>query len=180
MQGLNCNTLLCPPLLLFNATSLHLNPSLKLSKSFGFYPFQSLPKFPMLKLLSSTAASCRQTHAFAAVTALRNKPSSSSPFLDALSQITGLTSRRSRTVTYRRFFCSDSSGDGGEDGSLVEVELKHAKTDSEESDSKSSSAIVSTNPRPEDYLTVGWIKFLFSFVIVWLVGENETEIKKSK
>ncbi|XP_044483406.1 lon protease homolog 1, mitochondrial-like [Mangifera indica] len=108
----------------------------------------------MLKLLSSTAASCRQTHAFATVTALRNKPSSSSPFLDALSQITGLTSRRSRTVTYRRFFCSDSSGDGGEDGSLVEVELKHAKTDSEESDSKSSSAIVSTNPRPEDYLTV--------------------------
>lgn len=58
-------------------------------------------------------------------------------------------------MTNRWFFYSDSSGDSGEDGSRVEVELKDAKADSEESDPKSSSAIVSTNPRPEDYLTVG-------------------------
>ncbi|KAJ0013471.1 hypothetical protein Pint_19610 [Pistacia integerrima] len=156
MQGFNCNTLLSqtspPPL--FNATSPNLNRVLKISKSFQFHPSKSLPNSPMLKLLSSTAASCPQAHAFATVPAFRTKPSSSSPLFDALSQLTGLTSRRSRTVTYRRFFCSDSSGDSGEDGSLAEVELKDAKADSEESDPKSSSAIVSTSPRPEDYLTV--------------------------
>ena len=37
---------------------------------------------------------------------------------------------------------------------MVEVEIKGAESESNGSDSKASSAIVPTNPRPEDYLTV--------------------------
>lgn len=52
---------------------------------------------------------------------------------------------------YWRFFCSDSAGKGDEEGTVVESE---AKSESDGSDMKSSSAIVSTNPRLEDYLSV--------------------------
>lgn len=60
----------------------------------------------------------------------------------------------------RAFFCSDSSGDGSDQ--VVHIEVKAAESDAEEAEPKSSSAIVSTYPRPEDYLTVGFFeKFLF-------------------
>ncbi|ONK63201.1 uncharacterized protein A4U43_C07F12440 [Asparagus officinalis] len=54
----------------------------------------------------------------------------------------------------KAWFCSDSS-----DGSVKIVEIKAAEDaaegdGAEEADSKSNSAIVSTNPRPEDHLTV--------------------------
>ncbi|ERN02128.1 lon protease homolog, mitochondrial isoform X1 [Amborella trichopoda] len=55
---------------------------------------------------------------------------------------------------YRRrvFFCSES---GGNDGSCETVEAKAENAETvEEVDPKSSSAIVPTNPRPEDYLSV--------------------------
>lgn len=110
----------------------------------------------MLKLLSSTATTSCRAHALTAATLRTATDASSSPFFKALSQLTGLTTRsRNGSVGYRRFFCSDSSGDGPADGSVVEVDIKDAKSESEGTESKSSSAIVSTNPRPEDYLTVG-------------------------
>lgn len=74
----------------------------------------------------------------------------SSPFLRVLGSLTGLTRPNS---SRRAFFCSDAS-DGSDQ--VVEVEAKKAGTDGE-AESKSSSAIVPTNPRPEDYLTVGWL-----------------------
>lgn len=103
----------------------------------------------MLKLLSSTAATSCRTHALIAGTF--RTATEPAPFFKALSQLTGLTTRRGRTVGYRRFFCSDSTGKGDEEGTVIEAE---AKSESEGSDPKSSSAIVSTNPRPEDYLSV--------------------------
>jgi Lon-like ATP-dependent protease len=52
----------------------------------------------------------------------------------------------------RAFFCSDAS-DGSDQ--VVEVEAKATGAECE-AEAKASSAIVSTNPRPEDYLTVGY------------------------
>ena len=52
-------------------------------------------------------------------------------------------------MTCRAFFCSDAN-----DVSAREAEIE-AKVKEEDVEVKSSSAIVSTNPRPEDYLTVG-------------------------
>jgi Lon-like ATP-dependent protease len=51
---------------------------------------------------------------------------------------------------HRAFFCSEPTN--GE--AAAEAETKAVESDSEVSDSKSSSAIVPTNPRPEDCLTV--------------------------
>ncbi|KAL5996387.1 hypothetical protein ACLOJK_026465 [Asimina triloba] len=53
------------------------------------------------------------------------------------------------------FFCSDSRGGGG-NGDPVEAKPAPVEAEAtiEEVESKSSSAIVPTNPRPEDYLTV--------------------------
>lgn len=60
----------------------------------------------------------------------------------------------------RASFCSDSSGDGSDQ--VVHVEVKATDSDAEEVESKSS-AIVPTNPRPEDYLTVSFFR-KFSFL----------------
>ncbi|GMY21999.1 lon protease homolog 1, mitochondrial-like, partial [Fagus crenata] len=79
---------------------------------------------------------------------------SASPLLRAaLSSLRGLTRRSSRSsdlVGHRAFFCSDSDSSGDV---VVHVEAKAVESEAEEVDTKSSSAIVSTNPRPEDYLT---------------------------
>uniref|UniRef100_M4D0C6 Lon protease homolog, mitochondrial n=2 Tax=Brassica campestris TaxID=3711 RepID=M4D0C6_BRACM len=69
-----------------------------------------------------------------------------SPLFKALSQLTGLN-RRSSSLGHRVFFCSDSASD-------AEAAAEVAEAEAEVADSKSSSAIVSTNPRPEDCLTV--------------------------
>ncbi|GMY21993.1 lon protease homolog 1, mitochondrial-like [Fagus crenata] len=80
---------------------------------------------------------------------------SASPLLRAaLSSLRGLTRRSSRSsdlVGHRAFFCSDSDSSGDV---VVHVEAKAVDSEAEEVETKSSSAIVSTNPRPEDYLTV--------------------------
>ncbi|KAK4850746.1 hypothetical protein QYF36_009446 [Acer negundo] len=47
-----------------------------------------------------------------------------------------------------------SAGDGGNEGTLIEVDLAE-KAESDAAEMKSSSAIVSANPRPDDYLKVG-------------------------
>ena len=98
----------------------------------------------MLKLFSS-----RVHHL---TPAIRPGPRASvdSPLFKALSQLTGLN-RRSSSLGHRVFFCSDSASDA--EAAAAEV----AEAEAEVADSKSSSAIVSTNPRPEDCLTVSSI-----------------------
>ena len=59
---------------------------------------------------------------------------------------------------HRAFFCSDSDSSGDV---VVHVEAKAVDSEAEEVDTKSSSAIVSTNPRPEDYLTFSF--FIYGF-----------------
>lgn len=107
---------------------------------------------PMLKLLSSSA--CLRSRAQHALT---EAPSSicfrpaNSPLLRALNSLRGL-SWRSSGSGQRVFFCSDSSGDRADAATAAEGKIVEAESEVSE---KSSSAIVSTNPRPEDYLTVG-------------------------
>lgn len=102
----------------------------------------------MLKLISS---SCIHRLNPASVPVLRPVADSASPLLRVLSSLS--LSRSNRYLGGRIFFCSDSSE--GSDH-VVEAEVKAA----EESPSKAS-AIVSTYPRPEDYLTVGFGFYLF-------------------
>ncbi|KAG2244505.1 hypothetical protein Bca52824_093667 [Brassica carinata] len=101
----------------------------------------------MLKLFSSSAS--RVHHLTPAIRA--GPRSVESPLFKALSQLTGLNRRSNSLGHHRVFFCSDSASDAE---SAAEAEAKVAESDAEGSDSKSSSAIVSTNPRPEDCLTV--------------------------
>ena len=61
---------------------------------------------------------------------------------------------------HRAFFCSDSDSSGDGSDRVVHVDSKAVDSEGEEAESKSSSAIVPTNPRPEDYLTVS-VFFLF-------------------
>ncbi|KAH1105941.1 hypothetical protein J1N35_009709 [Gossypium stocksii] len=107
----------------------------------------------MLKLLSSTSS---RVHCLTTPTpSLRIKQEPNSLFY-ALGRLTGLTQRSPRNSFFRACFCSDSSdGSGSGSGSqpAVEVDEKGAESQSG-SDSKASSAIVSTYPKPEDYLTV--------------------------
>ncbi|KAH9755519.1 Lon protease [Citrus sinensis] len=134
--------------LYFNGTSPNPKLALKFPQNYRLCR-SSNRNLPMLKLLSSTAATSCRTHALTATTF--RTAAEPAPFFKALSQLTGLTTRSGRTVGYRRFFCSDSAGKGDEEGTVVEAE---AKSESDGSDTKSSSAIVSTNPRLEDYLSV--------------------------
>ncbi|XP_059438526.1 lon protease homolog 1, mitochondrial [Corylus avellana] len=104
----------------------------------------------MLKLLSSSSALHGKLHI---LPALRPRSAEwTSPLLRVLSCLGGLTQRSLNSVGPRAFFCSDSSGDGSDQ--VVHIEVKAAESDAEEAEPKSSSAIVSTYPRPEDYLTV--------------------------
>ncbi|KAB2018648.1 hypothetical protein ES319_D08G244100v1 [Gossypium barbadense] len=107
----------------------------------------------MLKLLSSTSS---RVHCLTTPTpSLRIKQEPNSLFY-ALGRLTGLTQRSPKNSFFRACFCSDSSdGSGSGSGSqpAVEVDEKGAESQSG-SDSKASSAIVSTYPKPEDYLTV--------------------------
>ncbi|KAK5813597.1 hypothetical protein PVK06_029048 [Gossypium arboreum] len=107
----------------------------------------------MLKLLSSTSS---RVHCLTTPTpSLRIKQEPNSVFY-ALGRLTGLTQRSPKNSFFRACFCSDSSnGSGSGSGSqpAVEVDEKGAESQSG-ADSKASSAIVSTYPKPEDYLTV--------------------------
>lgn len=109
----------------------------------------------MLKLLSSTSS---RVHCLTTPTpSLRIKQEPNSLFY-ALGRLIGLTQRSPKNSFFRACFCSDSSdGSGSGSGSqpAVEVDEKGAESQSG-SDSKASSAIVSTYPKPEDYLTVGF------------------------
>ncbi|KAK9292324.1 hypothetical protein L1049_020290 [Liquidambar formosana] len=106
----------------------------------------------MLKLLSSTCLQSRfQNLTTTLPPTLRHGGTESSiPLLRVLNSLRGL-SRKNPNLCRRAFFCSDST-DGSEP--VVEAEGKAVEVEGEEADSKASSAIVPTNPRPEDYLTV--------------------------
>ncbi|XP_021898774.1 lon protease homolog 1, mitochondrial isoform X1 [Carica papaya] len=139
----------------FNGASL--SPKLGLSRTvnYPFCPSRSLcccskNSLPMLKILSSSAASYR-TRCLSPVPRVGPRQATS-PVLKALSEFFGWN-REVGVLGRRAFFCTDSS-DGGGPESVVEVEVKTAESESEGAESKSSSAIVPTNPRPEDYLTV--------------------------
>ncbi|KAL1212769.1 Lon protease-like protein [Cardamine amara subsp. amara] len=130
------------------------SPSLQFSNGFlpkrlDFINLQFRNSYPrsfsptMLKLLSSSAS--RVHHLTPAIRL--GSAQVESPLFKALSQLTGWN-RRSASLGHRAFFCSEPT-----DGA-AEAEAKAAESDSEGSDSKSSSAIVPTNPRPEDCLTV--------------------------
>ncbi|KAI5587146.1 hypothetical protein BDE02_05G011800 [Populus trichocarpa] len=113
----------------------------------------------MLKLLSSTSRQI-QTHLTSPCLRVTTESQPSS-FLKSLSSLTGLTQRNHKSLSFyqRAFFCSgSSSGDGGDGGGFVEVEVRSGASDTEAevgaADASNSSAIVPTNPRPEDYLTV--------------------------
>ncbi|KAK8564778.1 hypothetical protein V6N13_019933 [Hibiscus sabdariffa] len=122
---------------------------------FHFCPSTASKSPPMLKLLSSTSSRAYCLTVTTAATTLRIKQEPNSVFY-ALGRLTGLTRRSHKNSLFRACFCSDSS-DGSGSKPAVEVEEKGAESESESesgSDSKASSAIVSTYPRPEDYLAV--------------------------
>ncbi|KAF3454122.1 hypothetical protein FNV43_RR04569 [Rhamnella rubrinervis] len=101
----------------------------------------------MLKLLSSSSCLPSRVHNIAASAIRTGSSDSTVPLLRVLNSLTGLT-RKSPNLGRHAFFSSDSS-DGSEQ--VVEIDIKRSESGAE---SKSSSAIVPTNPRPEDYLTV--------------------------
>ncbi|KAL2469091.1 Lon protease-like protein 1 [Forsythia ovata] len=105
----------------------------------------------MLKVLTSTCRFHTGTSSFGAHLRSGTTVETASPILRVLSSLRG-TNRKS-PYFYRRFFCSDSSdgSDPAEAGSEAKA-LDGAA--GEEANSKSSSAIVPTVFRTEDYLTV--------------------------
>lgn len=102
----------------------------------------------MLKVISST---CLRGRFHTAATNFRHGGDSNPALLRMLASLRSLNSQ-DHNLHKRAFFCSDTSDSGSEP--LVEVEAKAEQAEVEEANSKSSSAIVPTNPRPEDYLTV--------------------------
>lgn len=140
-------------------TSLRLHSSL----SYGFLPlrqnvtlnsrirYSRSYSLVMLKLLTSTAYG---SHHVSPVTRVRSTPVKS-PLVKSLTQLTGWN--QSSHQLDRRAFSSDS---------------KAAESDSEGSDTKSSTAIVSTKPNLNDSLTVSIIlnKVHFFFFCFRAIG----------
>lgn len=128
--------------------------------SFNFLIYSCKPHNspPMLRLFSSSTSRIHRATAAAPPRLLRANDDSSNSVLRTLSRFAGLGRRDSRTSGFRVFFCSDSS-DGSGSESVVDAEAKAAESEPDVPDSKSSSAIMPTNPRPEDYLTVRMFSF---------------------
>lgn len=107
----------------------------------------------MLKLISSSGIQGR-IHRLSpsSLPALRPTIESTPSLLKVLSSLRRL-SLSNPNLGGRVFFCSDTS-DGSDHG--VEAQVKEAEASADELDSKPASAIVPTNPRPEDYLTVSF------------------------
>ncbi|KAL7237661.1 hypothetical protein ACSBR2_003880 [Camellia fascicularis] len=106
----------------------------------------------MLKALSSSCLRLRFHSTPSSLPShLRHGTDSNSPLLRVLDSLRG-SKRRNPNFCQRLFFCSDST-DGSEPVE-PESEAKRPEVEGEEAESKSSSAIVPTVFRPEDYLTV--------------------------
>ncbi|KAF9614338.1 hypothetical protein IFM89_018091 [Coptis chinensis] len=111
----------------------------------------------MLRVLSNSCLKHRfQTHTSKLLPS--NGGDNKGPLLRILNSIRSSNEKNTSFYIKRVFFCSDSSdgsGNSSSSSSVVEVEAEAAVENVEEIDSKSSSVvIVSTNPRPEDYLEV--------------------------
>ena len=114
----------------------------------------------MLKALSSSCFQGRLRLSARFPSAAVNVGEGRSPLLRVLGS---LASRRGGSSVFWRkaFFCSEPD-DGSEPAAEVKAEEESEATanvaaeggGAEEADSKASSAIVSMNPRPEDYLSV--------------------------
>ena len=123
----------------------------------------------MLKVISCSGLQGR----FRNITpSLRQGTQSSTPLLRVLSQLRGVN-RWSPNSCGRAFFCSDSSDISDP---VVGAEGKAAEAAADEAESKASSAIVPTSPRPEDCLTVRFS--LFSMSRLRLVSEKTAARKK--
>ncbi|CAL5341078.1 unnamed protein product [Camellia sinensis] len=104
----------------------------------------------MLKALSSSCLRLRFHSTPSSLPShLRHGTDSNSPLLRVLDSLRG-SNRRNPNFCQRLFFCSDST-DGSEP---VEPETEAKRPEVGEAEAKSSSAIVPTVFRPEDYLTV--------------------------
>lgn len=124
----------------------------------------------MLKALSS---SCLRGRLQATPSALpsnlrRHGTQLESPWSRVLGSLRG---RKNPSLCQRLFFCSDST-DGSETVEAA-AEAKRVEVEGEEADSKTSSAIVPTVARPEDYLTVRFVHFHFSVVLTLVVENHE-------
>uniref|UniRef100_A0A7N0VK99 Lon protease homolog, mitochondrial n=1 Tax=Kalanchoe fedtschenkoi TaxID=63787 RepID=A0A7N0VK99_KALFE len=105
----------------------------------------------MLKLISAPRLLARAHAAAASSPTMRSD--STSPILRMLGSVLGLNGSRSPSVgggITRVFFCSNAS-DGS--GTSAEAEVKVVEAEAGETESNSA-AIVPTNPKPEDFLTV--------------------------
>lgn len=102
----------------------------------------------MLKVVNS---SCFRSRFHSLAPSLRPAAESESPLVRVLGSLRGLGGRNTR-LSGRAFFCSDAS-DGSQP--VVEIDAKVEEAGAEDAESKSTSAIIPTNPRPEDYMTVG-------------------------
>lgn len=113
------------------------------------------------------------------VPALRPGTEADSHLLKVLNSLRGLR-RRDPNSGGRAFFCTDSSdGSCSESDQGVEAEDKAAESGADEADSIAS-AIVSTNPRPEDYLTVSFGGFLIYCVFILIAGLSKKVFNNPK
>ncbi|KAK9130304.1 hypothetical protein Sjap_010791 [Stephania japonica] len=107
----------------------------------------------MLKLFSSTSSYCRLQRSIAkkpqSATVFNGDSPSRSPVLRLFDSLK-ISKAFNPAFCNRVFYCSES-GDGSGNGAAAEAEAEKAV---EEVESRAASAIVPTNPRPEDYLTV--------------------------
>ncbi|XP_022965560.1 lon protease homolog 1, mitochondrial [Cucurbita maxima] len=101
----------------------------------------------MLKVVNS---SCFRSRLHNLSPSLRPAAESESSLVRVLGSLRGLGGRNTR-LSGRAFFCSDAS-DGSQP--VVEIDAKVEEAGAEDAESKSTSAIIPTNPRPEDYMTV--------------------------
>uniref|UniRef100_A0A5B7ADI8 Lon protease homolog, mitochondrial n=1 Tax=Davidia involucrata TaxID=16924 RepID=A0A5B7ADI8_DAVIN len=107
----------------------------------------------MLKALSSSCLQGRFRNVTSTLhCSIRHGTESNSPLLRAFDSLRGLN-WRNPNMCGRAFFCSDST-DGSEPTVEAGAEAKRVEGEGEDADSKSSSAIVPTGSRPEDFLTV--------------------------
>ncbi|XP_042517635.1 lon protease homolog 1, mitochondrial-like [Macadamia integrifolia] len=109
----------------------------------------------MLKVLSASYLQGRLQNLSGKLPSNLSYGESRAPLLRILGSLRSSNSKKPN-LCKRVFFCSES-GDGSNPVAEVEEkpgEAEAAVESAEEVDSKASSAIVPTNPRPEDYLTV--------------------------
>lgn len=102
----------------------------------------------MLKALTSSCLNARSYTKTLHSKLRHGVESSNSPLLRLLDSLRGDSNRINPNFCKRAFFCSDSTTDGSEEAA---AEVKKAEV---EEASKSSSAIVPTVIKPDDYLTV--------------------------